>query len=244
MDVSDDTQHIASVIRRETASTSGYIYLVRLYPSGRTTYVRWQTVPHHVQQAYLEKHPSALEDEKHSQFQSPETLKAGKRGPKPRRCELHCLHFAECCWTEACRRKAGARIAGANPSGRNSERRLSRLRNGGCRSRASRSTQRATQGATDTTRLREAWPQPVPFERKLASVAAYRNDMSFRTVEQHVCLVLGTQHCTADGTPIKCADGQTVTLIARVLSANSNAKAPLHGRCSTSTRRSKARPVL
>jgi len=193
MDVSDDTQHIASVIRRETASTSGYIYL------GRTAYVRWQTVPHHVQQAYLEKHPSALEDEKHSQFQSPETLKAGKRGPKPRR--------------------------SMSEKGRRAHRQSEWEK----QSRASRSTQRATQGATDTTRLREAWPQAVPFERKLASVAAYRNDMSFRTVEQHVCLVCGTQHCTADGTPIKCADGQTVTLIAQVLSANSNAKAPLHG---------------
>jgi hypothetical protein len=95
--------------------------------------------------------------------------------------------------------------------------------------RECKSDQRAAQGTADTARLREAWPQPVSSKRKLASVAAYRNDMSFRTVEQHVCLVCGTQHCTADVTPVKSADGQTVTLIAQVLSANSDAKSPLHG---------------
>jgi hypothetical protein len=55
MDIADDSEKIVSVLRREAATTHGYIYLVRVHPSGKTTYVRWNTLPSHLQQAYLAK---------------------------------------------------------------------------------------------------------------------------------------------------------------------------------------------
>lgn len=104
MDCSDDHAKIKCIIRREAATTGGYIYLVRLEPSKRTTYVRWETVPQGVQAEYLRKHPTALNEEKRSLLQPPALLKSRKPARR-KRSEL-CVAGAEHVCAGRCLRKA------------------------------------------------------------------------------------------------------------------------------------------